>query len=217
MLKHENDEKTAVKPNRDYKPVPSGDGIKTQTKTHLPCSSLADEIASRTFQDPAICYQCGKCSAGCPVRYYMDVAPNKIVRLVQLGFYEEALSSSAPWLCAGCMACSTRCPNNFDLAAFMDALRNIAVERGIRVSEKNIMKFHEAFLDQIRMHGRSYEAGLVAEYKFKTLNLLQDAESAGDLLAKGKLSIIPHRVKDKKMLKRIFGKTKNNAVNSNSE
>ena len=29
------------------------------------------------------CYQCGKCSAGCPVVSWMDYTPNQIVRMVQ--------------------------------------------------------------------------------------------------------------------------------------
>lgn len=181
---------------------------KNITTDHISKKTTADEISERTFQDVSLCYQCGKCSAGCPVRYYMDIAPNKVVRLIQLGFYEDALKSDTPWLCAGCLTCSTRCPKGFDLAKFMDAVREIALERGVDVSQKNILKFHEAFLDQIRMHGRSYEAGLVAEYKMKTLDLFQDIDSAPGMYLKGKLNILPHNIKDRKGIKSIFKKTK---------
>lgn len=181
---------------------------KNITKDHISKKTTADEITERTFQDVSLCYQCGKCSAGCPVRYYMDIAPNKVVRLIQLGFYEDALKSDTPWLCAGCLTCSTRCPKGFDLAKFMDAVREIALKRGVDVSQKNILKFHEAFLDQIRMHGRSYEAGLVAEYKMKTLDLFQDIDSAPGMYLKGKLNILPHNIKDRKGIKSIFKKTK---------
>lgn len=178
------------------------------TTDHISKKTTADEISERTFQDVSLCYQCGKCSAGCPVRYYMDIAPNKVVRLIQLGFYEDALKSDTPWLCAGCLTCSTRCPKGFDLAKFMDAVREIALEKGVDVSQKHILKFHEAFLDQIRMHGRSYEAGLVAEYKMKTLDLFQDVDSAPGMYLKGKLNILPHNIKDRKGIKSIFKKTK---------
>lgn len=174
---------------------------------HTHSHTIADDISERTFQDVSLCYQCGKCSAGCPVRYYMDIAPNKVVRLIQLGYYEEALKSETPWLCAGCFTCSTRCPKEFDLAKFMDAVRETALEKGVEVKQKNIIKFHQAFLDQIKHHGRSYEVGLVAEYKMKTLDLLQDVDSAPGLYLKGKLGMLPHNIEDRKGIKNIFKKT----------
>lgn len=174
---------------------------------HIHERNIADEISDRTFQDVSLCYQCGKCSAGCPVRYYMDIAPNKVVRLIQLGYYEEALRSETPWLCAGCLACSVRCPKEFDLAKFMDAVREIAIEKKVEIKQENILKFHKAFLDQIKNHGRSYEAGLVAEYKMKTLDLLQDVDSAPGMFLKGKLDLLPHNIKNRIEIKSIFKKT----------
>ena len=174
---------------------------------HDVAETLSSEIRALTGLNPARCYQCGKCSAGCPVRYYMDIAPNKIVRLIQLGFYEEALKSETPWLCAGCMTCSTRCPQEFDLAKFMDAVRELALEKGVKVNKNHIVKFHESFLNQIKRFGRSWDIGLIAEYKLKTLDLMQDVDSAPDMLIKGKLEMIPHKVKDKKSVKNIFSKT----------
>lgn len=188
-------------------PLPDtySENIKTSHQIHE--RNIADEISERTFQDVSLCYQCGKCSAGCPVRYYMDIAPNKVVRLIQLGYYEDALKSVTPWLCAGCLACTTRCPKEFDLAKFMDAVREIAIEKGVEVKQKNILKFHNAFLDQIKNHGRAYEVGLVAEYKMKTMDLLQDVDSAPGMYLKGKLRILPHNIKDRKGVKNIFKKT----------
>lgn len=194
---------------------PTADPAQTSYQIHE--RTVADEISERTFQDVSLCYQCGKCSAGCPVRYYMDIAPNKVVRLIQLGYYEEALKSETPWLCAGCLTCSTRCPKEFDLAKFMDAVREIAIEKGVEVKQKSIIKFHQAFLDQIRKHGRSYEVGLVAEYKMKTLDLLQDIDSAPDLYLKGKLGILPHNIKDRKGIKNIFKKTENKTDHRDTE
>ncbi|NMA14706.1 MAG: heterodisulfide reductase subunit C, partial [Clostridia bacterium] len=54
------------------------------------------------------CYQCGKCSAGCPVAFAMDKTPRQIIRLLQLGLLEEALATRTIWLCATCQTCVTR-------------------------------------------------------------------------------------------------------------
>ena len=88
----------------------------------------------------------------------------------------------------------------------MDAVRQIALEENVEISEKDTVEFHKAFLNQIKKHGRAFEFGLVREYKLKTLNLLQDVEVAPEMLLKGKLSLLPHQVKDKKQIKKVFEK-----------
>jgi len=170
-------------------------------------STLADKVEKLTSQSPMLCYQCGKCSAGCPVRDHMDESPNQVVRYAQLGFDDAALKSSTIWLCAGCMTCSSRCPQNFDLAKFMDAMRQIALEEKVAIGEKDTAKFHDAFLNQIRKHGRAFEFGFVREYKLKTQNFLQDVDVAPEMFIKGKIGLFPHKVKDAEGIKKIFDKT----------
>jgi len=170
-------------------------------------NTLADQGEALTKQSPMLCYQCGKCSAGCPVRDYMDESPNQVVRLVQLGFDDEALKTSSYWLCAGCLTCSSRCPQNFDLAKFMDALRQTAIKEKTVIAEKDSVKFHKAFLNQVKKHGRMFEFGLARDYKLSTLNLLQDVDVAPEMFLKGKIAIFPHKIKDTKGIKEIFDKT----------
>lgn len=71
------------------------------------------------------CYQCGKCTAGCPVASDMDILPAQVVRLVQLGQYNDVLKSKTIWICASCLTCSVRCPKGVDLARLMESLRTI--------------------------------------------------------------------------------------------
>ncbi|MCS7216545.1 MAG: 4Fe-4S dicluster domain-containing protein [Candidatus Bipolaricaulota bacterium] len=81
-------------------------------------------------QNVFACYQCGKCSAGCLFAEHMDVLPNQVIRLLQLGD-EGVLAARAPWVCAACLACSVRCPKGVDVARIMEALRQLALRRGI--------------------------------------------------------------------------------------
>ena len=77
------------------------------------------------------CYQCGKCAAGCPAAFAMDMLPSQVIRFAQLGLVEEVLKSETPWFCAARQACYARCPKGVDLSRIMEAIREIALqERG---------------------------------------------------------------------------------------
>ncbi|MBN2056438.1 4Fe-4S dicluster domain-containing protein [bacterium] len=165
---------------------------------------LIDEVKRLTSQDPLLCYQCGKCSAGCPIREFMDYSPNQIIRFVQLGMVEKALRSKTIWLCAGCLTCSTRCPQEFDLAKLMDALREVALAHGIKPSDSDVYKFHKAFLKQIEQNGRAFEFGLIRDYKLSTFHLFQDVDIAPSMFLKGKISLRPHRIKNLAAIRGLF-------------
>jgi heterodisulfide reductase subunit C2 len=74
------------------------------------------------------CNQCGKCSAGCPVAFGMDILPNQVIRLAQLGI-EDVLECQTIWTCASCLTCFSRCPKGIDLPRVMEALRILYMEQ----------------------------------------------------------------------------------------
>ena len=154
------------------------------------------------------CYHCRKCTAGCPVASHMEYNPNKVIKMIQNGKREQVLNSKTIWLCLSCETCITRCPNQVDIARMMDVLRQMAIEEGVGAREKNILKFHEAFLAGIKRGGRINEPMMMVEYKLKSGDLFSDAVAGVEMFAKGKLSILSPRTKDMKSVKDIFEKTK---------
>lgn len=74
-------------------------------------------------QNVYACYQCGKCSAACPMVDQMDIMPNQVMKLLQLGDEETLVSAQTPWVCASCFSCSARCPRGVRIAEVMEALR----------------------------------------------------------------------------------------------
>jgi heterodisulfide reductase subunit C len=71
------------------------------------------------------CYQCGECTAGCPVAFAMEPPPNQAIRLLQLGYTSEVLNSTGIWLCASCNVCGDRCPRGISYAKIADVLRTL--------------------------------------------------------------------------------------------
>lgn len=83
---------------------------------------FVQEIEKTSGQSLLACNQCGKCSAGCPVAFSMDILPNQVIRLAQLGIV-DVLDSQTIWTCAACLTCVSRCPKGIDLPRVMEAMR----------------------------------------------------------------------------------------------
>ena len=87
------------------------------------------KVEELSGQSLLACYQCGKCSAGCPAVSQMDILPNQIIRYAQLGFKDELLKSKSIWICASCMTCNTRCPKGINIAEVIEAVRQILLRQ----------------------------------------------------------------------------------------
>lgn len=157
------------------------------------------------------CYQCGKCTAGCPVADRMDLMPNQVVRLAQLGELPAVTGSRAIWLCVACQACSERCPKGVDIAGVMDAARQLSARQDdVHPGIARTVAFQRAFLDTIRRHGRLYELELIARFKTQAFvrdasipMLLKDATLGPRLLRRRKLHLRADRVTDRGVVRRI--------------
>ncbi|MBN1537234.1 MAG: 4Fe-4S dicluster domain-containing protein [Anaerolineales bacterium] len=170
-------------------------------------TNLLQQINTLSSQTLQLCYHCHKCTAGCPVAEDMQYGPDRILRMVQLGQKERLLASHDIWLCAACETCGTRCPNEIDIARVMDALRQIAIEEGVTVSEPDALKFHKIFMYGVQMFGRSHEMFLFAAYKLWTMHLMDDMDSGIALITKGKVPIMPSLVKNRAEVSKLFKET----------
>ncbi len=168
--------------------------------------ALKDAVAELSGADLSVCFQCKKCSSGCPVAKLTTTRPSEVMRQLHLGAGDELLSKDLVWMCASCETCSARCPMGIDVAAVMDALRRLAVERGAPAPEGNVPLFNRVFLKTVERFGRTYEIGVVAAYKLGTGKFMADTEKVPAMLRKGKLALLPPRGADKKTVKRIFRK-----------
>ena len=166
--------------------------------------TLAAEIRDATGVNPSTCYQCGKCSAGCPMASESDLRPHQVMRRVMYGPRDRALKDESIWLCLTCETCSARFPNACDPARVIDAVREISLESGLAEMPRAIGAFHKAFLEQIKSNGRLHEMGLVVEYKLRTGDLMKDVTNAPGMFARGKLNLRADRIDGVAEVKRIF-------------
>jgi heterodisulfide reductase subunit C len=167
--------------------------------------SVGDEILS--------CYQCLKCSAGCPASFAMDMLPHQVIRAVLYGRKDRVLASKTIWVCASCETCTTRCPNRIDIAGVMDRLRQLRIESGKAAAMPKIPLFHEVFLEGIRKRGRLHELSMMRIYSMKSGELREklksgawrsDARLGTKLLWRGKLKLLASRCGDMDSVRKIF-------------
>lgn len=148
------------------------------------------------------CYQCGKCSAGCPIATWADATPREIIRYLQLGELDAALRSNMAWYCVGCGMCLARCPQCVNLPSLMGALRHAGKAAGI-MPVKEIDCFDKAFMRNVRAGGVSDEALLAMQFNFTTGHLFQDVPNSPKMLALGMINNKGHKVKGADEVKRI--------------
>ena len=169
---------------------------------------LSASIKQLTGVNVRECYQCGKCTAGCPVAERMDFRPSLIMRMLQSGGdaeVEELLRSSSIWLCLTCETCYSRCPMELDIPKIMDYLRERSNAEGkVNQASRDIVTFHKSFLNAVESNGRLHEISLILDYKLHSGNLFQDVTLAPEMYIKGKLHLLPERIKDRKGLARLF-------------
>lgn len=154
--------------------------------------TFAQSIHEQSGQDVNVCYQCRKCTAGCPIVHEMDLTPTQIVQAIRLGDKEAVFGSKTIWLCASCETCTTRCPQDLDLARVMDAARALALRQGLTPALPDVKAFYRSMLQAVRLWGRVYELGMMGLYKLRTLTFTKDVDLAWKMLKKGKIGLLPH-------------------------
>jgi len=168
-------------------------------------TTFARQGASDWKVDLFACYQCGKCSNGCPVTFAMDYLPHQLIRMLQLGLREEVLGSKTIWVCASCETCYTRCPNEIEISKLMDDLKQEVLKQGRKPEQEAVARFHEVFLNNIKKFGRINETSLMSVYQMKSswsdlkksridfAGLFKNMGLGLNMLKRGRLSLFPRK------------------------
>ena len=162
---------------------------------------IVEEMAS---VDLGKCYQCKKCTSGCPVSKLTRSVPSEILRRLHLGEGNELLESDLIWMCLSCETCYERCPMEINVTAVIDALRVLAVTRGASIPKGNVPLFNRMFLRTVKTYGRSYDLSMILSYKLGSGSIMDDTEKFPVILQKGKMAILPPSGADRRMAKQII-------------
>lgn len=170
---------------------------------------LVREIDRLSGQQIGLCYHCHKCTAGCPVVDAMQYGPDLLLRMVSLDQADAVLKSRDIWLCVGCYTCATRCPNDIDIAATMDALRQTSLARGYPAGERDALLFHRLFMGVVQRFGRSHEAFMLGLFKvLSKVPLMNDVPAGIGLFMRGKVPVLPERLRAPTQVRQIFQRSK---------
>jgi heterodisulfide reductase subunit C len=114
------------------------------------------------------CIQCGTCSGSCPVSYFMDNTPRKLLAMIRAGMRDQVLESSSLWFCTSCYMCTLRCPRQIAVTDIIYALKRTAIREGRTTGAAKAAALASSFTDVVDRRGRNYEPELLTRYYLKT-------------------------------------------------
>jgi heterodisulfide reductase subunit C len=174
------------------------------TTLTAPDTVLANTIRRGAGVNAYKCYQCKRCTAGCPVAGFAGLHPAQIVRAVQLGDLASIMADRFIWLCTGCQTCSTRCPQEIDVAGIMDELRMLAFEHDLVRKDAPFAGILKYNADSFKRWGRMYELELLARDKvMRPSTMTDDLLLGAKMIAKGKIGFLPSTGGDRAQMKRM--------------
>jgi heterodisulfide reductase subunit C2 len=178
-------------------------------------SDFLEEVEGESGIKVSACFQCRKCTNGCPVTFAMDLYPDQVMRFIQLGLRQEVQESATIWVCSSCETCTTRCPNEIDIAGVMDFMKQSVVKEKGQAADRKVLVFHQVFMKDIRKKGRVFETALIGNYmlgsgewfrKLKDLSLIDEMRLGWTMMRKGRLNFFPKRIKRMEEIRQLYDK-----------
>ena len=128
--------------------------------------------------------------------------------MIRANMKDRVLASNTFWYCASCYHCTVRCPSEIDIAEMMYALKRYSMWKNQYQEGLIGPTFSEAFVKTIVRSGRSYEPVLAPAYIFSygLRDFLQEAQTATSLMLKGRVPVLPPRIKRLENFRRMVNR-----------
>jgi Fe-S oxidoreductase len=140
----------------------------------------------------------------------MDQTPRRVIGLINADMKEDVMACNTYWYCASCYHCTVRCPSNIDIAEVMYAVKRYSIWHKQYKEGLVGPVFSETWVKTTLNSGRSYEPVLAPTYMFNfgPKKFFQEALTATNLMLKGRIPVLPPRIKRldnfKRMIRRII-------------
>ena len=116
-------------------------------------TDLARFIREECGENVYLCYQCERCSSGCPTVEAMRYRPAQMMRLAQFGLQDSLATDASIWRCLGCDTCTTHCPHNISVRRLVEVMRQHVMQERYLVSGLDALDGDEALHKGIRALG----------------------------------------------------------------
>jgi len=169
----------------------------------------ARQVAARPgCEGLASCLQCGTCSGTCPLSFYMDFGPRRVIALVREGFREDVLRCQTIWLCASCYSCAVHCPREIHITDLMYSLKREAVQHKLYPRRFPIPVLAQEFYTIVSHTGRISEFWLVLRMALRSnpLQLLTMMQTGWQLFRTGRLSLRREKIAGARQLETQLGR-----------
>lgn len=158
------------------------------------------------------CIQCGTCTASCPTAFAMDYSPRQLLRMVQLGLYDEVLRSKTFWMCTTCYSCTVRCPRGISITETFQALKRLSLAKGMEKKVESA-RFYQSVMEVVRRTGRMHETETMLRwmlnpqvFKENPFRAFSFASLGLALLRKGKMPLLPPKISGVDQIQAMFDK-----------
>ena len=172
-------------------------------------TTLYDQVAAIVGGERLkLCLQCGTCGGSCPSGPDMEHTPREIFAMIMAGQRDEVLRSNTYWYCVSCYYCTVRCPQQIPITAIMYQLKHIAA--GEKKYATDFTAFSQTFINMVENFGRGFELGLATQFYLmnRPLAAVGMMPMAVGMLTRGRMALLPTRIKDLNGLKAVLRKAK---------
>jgi len=116
-------------------------------------TDLSEFVRQMCGENVYLCYQCERCSLGCPTALAMRFRPAQMMRAAQFGLDDLLGTDVSLWRCLGCDACTQHCPHGVSVRRLVEAMRQKVMQERYRVHGEKLLGNDEALHTGLRALG----------------------------------------------------------------
>ena len=116
-------------------------------------TDMAEFIREECGENVYLCYQCERCSSGCPTVPAMRYRPAQMMRIAQFGLEDMLATDASIWRCLGCDTCTAHCPHDLSVRRLVEVMRQHVMQERYLVSGIDALNGDEALRKGVRALG----------------------------------------------------------------